>query len=384
VDTSYIEISRSALQNNIRFIRELIGKEVVFNSVIKGNAYGHGIEPFVKMALECGIENFSVYNIEEAVTWWEVSEGKGRLMILGGIIDEDQIAWAIEKGIEFYVFEMESLAKAIEVAQKKNKKAKIHLQIETGMYRTGFDEEKLYDVARLLLNHSEHLEFMGLCTHFAGAESVANYLRIRGQYQKYKRISYGMLSQFKLKPKYYHTACSAALIRYPKTRMDMVRSGILQYGFWPSKETFISWSQAEERMTDPLRRVLSWKSYVISIKSVPAGSFVGYGTSYLTNIDMKIAVVPVGYGYGYSRKLSNQGRVLINGKRVAVIGIVNMNMISVDVTGVESIAIGDEVVLIGSQGDLEISVASFAELSNQLNYEMLTRLPRDIKRKIID
>jgi len=183
-------------------------------------------------------------------------------------------------------------------------------------------------------------------------------------------------------PKQKHTACSAAVMTYPKTRMDMVRIGIMQYGYWPSVETLMSYLGKRNDKEDPLDRVISWKSRVMNLKTVKAGQFVGYGTTYLAVREMRIAIVPVGYAEGYSRSLSNQGRVLINGQRVGVIGIVNMNMLIADVTNVTNTKIGDEVVLIGRQGDLVISVASFSELSDQLNYELLTRLPADIPRII--
>ena len=162
----------------------------------------------------------------------------------------------------------------------------------------------------------------------------------------------------------------------------MVRIGIMQYGFWPSDETLINYLSKKEEKVDPLQRVISWKSKVMSTKEVNTGEFIGYGTTYLAHKKMKIATIPVGYAHGFSRSLSNQGRVLIKGKRVGVVGIVNMNLMTVDVTDIPEIQKGDEVVLIGKQGDLAISVASFSELSNQLNYELLTRLPYKIPRII--
>ena len=185
-------------------------------------------------------------------------------------------------------------------------------------------------------------------------------------------------------PKQIHTACSAAALRYPKSQMDMVRLGIVQYGFFPNKEIYIEYLTKKKITEDPLRRLISWKSKVMDVKTVKAGEFVGYGTSYLANSNLKIATIPVGYSHGFSRSLSNQGRVLIHGQRVSVIGIVNMNMITVDVTKIEHVKKGDEVVLIGKQGDLEISVSSFSEFSDQVNYELLTRLPQKIPRFIVD
>jgi alanine racemase len=187
-----------------------------------------------------------------------------------------------------------------------------------------------------------------------------------------------------LSPEQKHTACSAAALRYPKFQMDMVRLGIIQYGFFPNKEILIEYLTKKKETENPLKRLISWKSHVMDVKKVKTGEFVGYGTSYLANYDLKIAIIPVGYAHGFSRNLSNQGIVLINGQRVSVVGTVNMNMITVDVTQVNSVEKGDEVVLIGKQGDLEISVSSFSEFSEQVNYELLTRLPENLPRLVVD
>ncbi len=160
----------------------------------------------------------------------------------------------------------------------------------------------------------------------------------------------------------------------------MVRIGIMQYGFWPSQETFIQYIHNKTNKRDPLRRVLRWKSKTMDVKTVKQGEFIGYGNFFQAHKDMKIAIVPVGYYDGYSRSLSNQGKVLINNQRVSVIGMVNMNMIVCDVTKLQNVKIGDEVVMIGKQGKNQLSVASFSELSNLVNYELLTRLPHDINR----
>ncbi|MFW6227280.1 MAG: alanine racemase C-terminal domain-containing protein, partial [Bacteroidota bacterium] len=131
---------------------------------------------------------------------------------------------------------------------------------------------------------------------------------------------------------------------------------------------------------DPLKQVLSWKSEVMSVNRVEENQYVSYGHSYLTSRDSKIATIPVGYGYGFSRNLSNLGHVLINKKRVPVVGSVNMNMMVVDVTDLPDVKVGDEVVLIGQQGDMKITISSFSDMNNSMNYELLTRLPEGIPR----
>ena len=379
--TSSITISKSALKNNIQFLKEKICRNALLSIVVKGNAYGHGIEELVPLAQSFGVNRFSVFSAHEAYRVLTAKKGRIHLIILG-MIENNQLEWAIFNDIEIYIFEIDRLLAVSEVAKKLNKKAIIHIEVETGMNRTGFDQKDLSEVIRIIDFNKEYLQVEGLCTHYAGAESVSNYLRIQNQIEQFNSI-YKYFCEQGLKPNLRHTACSAAAINYPETLMDMVRIGILIYGFWPSKETFIQYLQHNSlRGDDPLKRVITWKSKILSTKQVKRGEFVGYGTSFMTSRDMVIAAVPVGYGYGYSRNLSNQGRVLVHGKRANVIGIVNMNMMIIDINDIPNVEKGDEVVLIGKQKNQSISVTAFGELSNQPNYELLTRLPKDLPRNI--
>jgi alanine racemase len=382
LNTSYIEISKSALKHNLQFLKNYIGNGVQISSVVKGNAYGHGIEVFVPLAENCGINHFSVFSADEALSVYKSSTQNSTIMIMG-LINNEQLEWTIENNIEFYVFELDRLEKALETAKRIGKTAKVHIEVETGMNRTGFAISELPAVLKLLKNNPVNLQFKGLCTHFAGAESIANYYRIHKQQKVFQKVL-KKVATAGLSPEQKHTACSAAALRYPKFQMDMVRLGIIQYGFFPNKEILIEYLTKKKETENPLKRLISWKSHVMDVKKVKTGEFVGYGTSYLANYDLKIAIIPVGYAHGFSRNLSNQGIVLINGQRVSVVGTVNMNMITVDVTQVNSVEKGDEVVLIGKQGDLEISVSSFSEFSEQVNYELLTRLPENLPRLVVD
>lgn len=382
--TSRIEISKSALEKNFLFLRQQMGADVLISTVVKGNAYGHSVESFVPLAEQCGARHFSVFDAGEA---YQVKQScqfpESKIMIMGMIDNDSQLEWVIENEVAFFVFDKERLQNAISIAQRMKKVAHIHIELETGMNRTGFRDFELPEVCALLKDHQECLSFEGLCTHFAGAESIANYVRVKNQRRHFKRV-YNWFIKQGLQPKRLHTACSAAAIRYPPTRLNMVRIGIMNYGFWPSRETFIEYSSRLKDKTDPLHRLISWKTQIMDIKSVETGEYIGYGTSYLANDPMKIAIVPVGYAHGFARSLSNKGRVLIHGKRVAVVGTVNMNAISVDITHIDGVERGDEVVIIGRQGDMELSVDSFGEYSFQVNYELLTRLPINIPRIVVE
>ncbi|WP_308445285.1 alanine racemase [Thermonema sp.] len=383
--TSYIEISRSAIANNMAFIRNMIGEQVQLSLVVKGNAYGHGIETYCPLAYEAGARHFSTFDAREA---WQVQQslpaGHQAVIMIMGMIEHHDLPWAVEEGIEFFVFEWGRLEAALAAAKKTGRAAKIHVEVETGMHRTGFEQEELKRVFRFIKAHAVYLHLRGVCTHLAGAESIANYKRITDQQKRFKKIKAWVESLGFSPSPAFHMASSAATIRYPRTRLDMVRVGIMQYGFFPTEEIWVHYLSKQKSYENPLQRVISWKSRVMDIKDVKTGEFIGYGNSFFTNKPTRIAIVPVGYGYGYSRSLSNRGKVLIGQTRLNVVGTVNMNMIAVDVTPLDKVQKGQEVVLIGKQGTQEITVASLGDYSRLLNYELLVRLPHSIPRRVVD
>lgn len=379
--TSYIELSESAIKNNIEFIQNFLGEGVTFSSVVKGNAYGHGIEHYCPIAHKYGVRHFSVFSADEALNVTQALSNHEFTVMIMGQIENKELSWAIENNVEFYVFEQDRLDEAIATAKKLGKKALIHVELETGMNRTGFAQKEFTATLKKIEANLKHIEVKGICTHFAGAENIANYKRIKDQFNRFNRYE-TKLKDFPWLVAKKHLASSAATIRYPNSQMDLVRIGILQFGFFPTQEIFVHYCTKHKTSDNPMQPILSWKSKVMDVKTVKAGEFVGYGTSYLTNQTTKIALVPVGYSFGYSRSLSNQGKVLINGSRFDVVGTVNMSMMAVDITMDSSIKKGDEVVLIGTQGNLELSVSSFSDFSQLINYELLTRLPQDIPRII--
>jgi len=385
--TSVIEISRSALRNNIRFLKEMIGPEARFCSVIKGNAYGHGIDDFVPIAERCGVRQFAVFSADEALRAERARRKDSDIMIMGAI-DNEELAWAIEHDISFYVFEMDRLEAALVAARAVGRPARIHFELETGLNRTGFCPDELERPAELIRANAGHFRLDGVCTHFAGAESEGNYLRIQRQLERF-HTQCDRLRDLGLEFGSRHTACSAAAFGYPETIMDMARVGIAQYGYWPSRETqmryFLSHRQQPgERIPDPLRRVIKWKSRVMNVQTVGEGEYVGYGSSHLTTKAGRFAAVPVGYLHGFSRAMSNLGHVLIRGRRATVAGVVNMNMALVDVTNIPGVQKGDQVVLIGKQRRAEITVGFFGDMTRDVTYEVLVRLPSEIPRVTVD
>ena len=387
IHPSHIELSKSAFEQNIHFLKDYIGDDTIFCSVIKGNAYGHGIEQFVPMAEECGIRHFGVFSSDEARKACKAKIKPESHVMIMGMIGNTELDWAISKDVSFYVFELDRLKAAIREAKELGKTARIHLHLETGMNRLGLENSKLKKAIELIKENEEHISVDGVCTHYAGAESVSNHVRVTKQISNFKEYCQ-QIEEAGIKPKLKHTACSASTLNYPDTTMDMVRIGISQYGFWPNRETYMNfvkkYDDVEKRHKDPLKRIMTWKSKVMSTKKVPAGEFIGYGNTYLTSRDQTIATVPIGYSHGFGRNLTNVGIVLVNGERAPVSGLVNMNMLTIDVTDIPETKKGDEVVIIGRQDDKEMTVASFSEMTNFLNYEVLVRIPPQIPRYLID
>lgn len=380
--SSKLYLSKSAYKHNINFIRKLVGDNTIISSVVKGNAYGHGIKEFVPLAESCGVNHFSVFSQDEAYKVKKYCRKSSTIMIMG-VLSLKKILWVIKNDVEFYIFNFQRLEAAVKLAKRINKKVKIHIEFETGMNRTGFSEEELPKLFDLLKEHRGHIIIRGLCTHFAGAESVSNYYRIKKQIKRFKKyvsifksneIEYGLL----------HAACSAAAVTLPKTRFDMVRIGVMQYGFWPTDETKMFYLVKRKKKLDPLMPILKWESEIMSIKKVYAGEYIGYADHYLAKEDMRVGTVPVGYAQGYGRILSNNSWVIINSELTEVIGVINMNLFQVDLTHLPNAKIGDAVTLIGREGDKEIRFSSFNNRKTSLNYEILTRIPEYIPRKIVD
>ncbi len=380
--SSRIELSQSSLTKNVNFLLKKVGEGVRISSVVKANAYGHGIKQFVKMAEKAGIDHFATASAFEAEEVLAAKAKSSDVMIMGILYDVD-IAWAILNEIEFYVFNYARLPLVLENAKKLGIKAKVHIEVETGANRTGLPQKEFSKTLTFLKKHSDHLVFKGLCTHFGGAESFSNMFKINSQHQRYKNFL-KECKQKNIMPEIRHIACSAAALAFKDTVYDMVRIGVAQYGFWPSPDIYYAHLQEIGKQSDgSLRRIFTWKTDVMDVRDVDVGEFIGYGTSYQATQDMKVAVMPLGYSNGYPKAQSNQGHVLIKGKKASIVGLINMNLFMVDVSHIEGVQVGDEVVLVGRQGNNTINISSFTEVTQLLNNEMLSRLPAAIPREIV-
>jgi alanine racemase len=245
--TSKIQIKYQALENNVKFIREMIGPHPIISAVIKGNAYGHGTEVIVPALEEIGVNHFSVYSSPEAIVACKIKKPDSTIMIMGYVYPQD-FDWILQNKIEFYISDVHTAEKALAAASVLNKQAIVHLDLETGMNRTGLSLKDLKKVCTLIKDNQKYFKIKGITSHFAGAESIANYTRITKQQAIFKkRLKY--LDDMGMPHEITHLASSAATINYPDTRMDLIRAGVMLYGYWPTRETFINY--VHRKMINP-------------------------------------------------------------------------------------------------------------------------------------
>jgi len=362
------EVNLINIENNIREIKEIVSPSTKIMAVVKADGYGHGAVEVSKAALRAGVEYLSVATLKEAMELREAGIGSPVLILSESIQDGTGKVIDLDISQTVYTYKLaESLSKE---AKKKNKKARIHVKIDTGMGRVGVSPK---DAVALIKKISalDNMIIEGIFTHFSKAENVEDDFT-RRQFKAFKEVlSHVETNGFKIPIK--HSANSAAALFYPETHLDMIRIGLSIYGLYP---------QGNPSRPINLKPALSFKTKVMYLKTVPAGTPLSYGGTYVTNKETTIATLPVGYADGLSRRLSNRGSVLIGGKRFPIVGNVCMDLTLVD-AGDAPIKLGDEVVLIGSQGSEEITADEIAELENTINYEVVCGIGKRVPRVYI-
>jgi len=378
-ESSRVEISKSALLHNLRTIKAIIGSDVDVLAVVKACAYGHGYEQVVEILRDEKIRFFGVHSIDEARF---LSTNKPDLPVLIlGYIPFAHLEEAVSNGWRITLFNADSIKTIAEISARTGNTASVHIKLETGTNRQGINESDLPAIAKSLNKHPG-IVVEGVSMHFANIEDTTDHSFARKQLDSFNRILQ-QLQSFGITPPIRHAASSAASLLFSDTHFDMIRFGISMYGLWPSKETYLSYLLKEKR-NSLLKPVLSWKSIVCQVKDVPSGEYIGYGCTYRTTTDSRIAIVPVGYYDGYDRKLSNIAHVLIHGRRAPVRGRVCMDMFMVDVTHIPEVKLEDEVVLIGKQGDEVLSADQLADWAGTINYEIVSRINPLLPRVIVD
>lgn len=360
---AWIEIDLAQFKRNITLIRQHVGNRL-FCLPVKANAYGHGLCAMGKAGEEAGVDYLGVSCLQEGVL---LRQAGIRIPILVlGAIHEEQVIDLIEYDLEFTIsskYKAELVAKHCEPMQKK---CRVHLEIDTGMQRTGVRSTTALSVLQYLEAHPS-FEVVGIYSHLATADRPDD-LEAHKQIASFQSL----LKQdfLQTRPLIRHLANSGGVLYFPQSHQDMVRPGILTYGYLP----------AEKPSTlEKVAPCFSLKAKVAYFKVVSAGEGVGYGHTYRTQKQTRIVTIPIGYGDGYRRSLSNRGSVLIRGRRYPIAGAICMDQFMVDI-GDQEAYVGDEVVLIGKQGNEEISLQDVASLCDTIPYEILClfneRIPR--------
>jgi alanine racemase len=376
---SWCELSRAALKNNVDSLASLSNGKLMAVSV-KANAYGHGLNEIVSQLKDNEkVDYLTVHSLEEAVSCREIGWQKS-IMVLGPV-PIDGIDAVLEYDLEPVIFNKSFLTDLGKKADKMARSLKTHLKLETGTHRQGIREDELPAFAEVYKKHRSLKKPYGASTHFANIEDTTNHEYAQLQLSNFRQMVKTMAT-LGIKPAIRHTASSAATILFKKTHFEMVRPGASVYGYWPSKETYLSY-RLKGGQNDLFQPVLSWKTRITQIKKLDPDSFVGYGCTYRTTSPTKLAVLPIGYYDGYSRSLSNQAYVLIHGKRAPVRGRVCMNLAMVDVTDIKQARLGDITVVIGRSGKETLTAENLANWANTINYEILARLSPHTPRLIV-
>lgn len=353
-----IEINLDAIANNVKNIKELIGEKKELMSVVKGNAYGHDVLEVISVVLNNGATRLAVARLEEGIFLRKA--GITVPILILGLTLKQQAELLVSYNITPTVCEFEMAEKLSESAVKMNKMAKIHLKVDTGMGRIGIlPHASLRFIKRI--RALKNVEIEGIFTHFSIADEKDKTYTEK-QFRKFMEVL-TVLEKEGISIPVKHVGNSATLLDLPHMWLDLVRPGISIYGLYPSTEV---------QKTIKLIPAHSFRTRIVFLKELSAGEYISYGRTYTTiKKRTKVASLPVGYADGYNRLLSNQGHVLVRGKRVTVIGRVCMDQTMIDVTDLPQVEVGDEVVLWGRQGQEEITVEEIAEKIGTINYEIV-------------
>lgn len=361
------DINLDAIAHNAEEIKQCLKPGVKLAAVIKADGYGHGAVPVAKTVYETA-DWFAVSNIEEAL---ELRAGGIEKPILTlGYTAPLQLPDAIRNQITLTLCDMESAEEISEAAVRIGMPAKVHIKVDTGMGRIGFPSEEFFTVQAAEAVKLPNLVATGIYTHFARADEPEKE-PTELQYKKFMAFIDSLEKQG-VTGLLRHAENSAAILGFPEYQLDMVRLGISLYGMYPSDDV-----TPEKFVLHPAMEI---KSHVAFLKTVPADTGIGYNATYVTKEPRRIATVPVGYGDGYPRALSNCGRVLVHGKSVPIVGRVCMDQMMIDVTEVPQVQRGDTVTLMGRDGKEEITAEEIGALSHSFHYEMVCNVGKRIPR----
>lgn len=365
---AWVEINRKKAIHNFLEVRRAVGPNVKICAVVKADSYGMGSVELSKMYLENGVDMFAVAVISEAFELREEIKNKDILVL--GYTPEEFYDDAINNDITLAIYDYELAEKLNEVAKTMNKKAKVHIKVETGMNRLGFlpteeNADKVQAIAKM-----EYISIEGAFSHHAKADEKD---KTTAHKQAGRFISFmKMLEERNVTIPVKHIANSATIIDMPEYYFDMVRPGIILSGFYPSDEVNMDEYKFEICVT--------LKARVANVKTIEAGEGVGYGHLFSANKTTVIGTIPLGYADGYSRLLSNKGYIVVKGIKCPILGKVCMDQFMVDLSEVENPRIGDEAIIYGDGTDGAMTAEDVANMRNTISYEVLTNLGKRLPK----
>ncbi|PLX26321.1 MAG: alanine racemase [Ignavibacteria bacterium] len=362
-----IEVDLDAMRANVRGIRDHVGDARIMGTV-KANAYGHGLIRTARELLHFGVDELGVAFLEEGIALRRAGI-TAPVLVLGGIIG-NQISHFLEYDLQITASSVYKLHQIDETAAAMGRKAAVHLKIDTGMGRIGIRHENASQLFAVALE-AQHIELRGVYSHFASSHD-ADHSFTRLQLQRFNDALEFFPTEglpFPIR----HIANSGAILQHPDSVLDMVRPGIMMYGVYPGPDV---------QHSIPLQPVLSMKTRVVYFKVVREGQSIGYDHTWTADADTRVVTLPVGYGDGYARRLSDRADVLIGGTRYPVAGRISMDQCMVNI-GSGSAYNGDEVTLIGRQGEEVITVEELADLCDTIPYEILTMINTRVPRKYL-
>ena len=365
LEKNYLEVNLFNIANNIERIKKCVGKDVIVAPVIKANAYGIGIAGLKNILDEENIKIVIVATIEEAIKLR--SEGYTQEIITLNELLPYEVKNVLKYNLAPGVSEIDVAYAFNEEAKKQNKVANIHVEVDTGMGRVGKKPSEMLDFCKEIRKLS-NLNIEGIYTHFSSADSDEEYTKM--QVTQFNNVL-DTLKKEGFTFKYIHASASSGILNVKNTRFNMVRPGIITYGYMPNKEI---------KNKIGLRPCAKLISHVVFVKEIEAGASIGYSRTYIAKEKRKIATIPLGYADGIRRLLSNRGRVYINGKYAPIVGNICMDNFMVDVTGL-SVKVGDEVAIWDNEN---ITVEEIADLCGTINYEILCGISDRVKRIYIE
>lgn len=361
------EIYLDNIVHNLNEVKRLIGSKVKIMGVVKANAYGHGACQVAKVLIENGVSYLGVATVDEALELRDCGI-RSPILILG-YTPLIQARDLIEYDITQTVFDVSYVRELEKMALNKGKKVKVHVKIDTGMGRIGYTDLEIALREIEEMANMEGIEVEGIFTHFSTSDEKDKTYSKR-QFDMFKKLL-EKLKERKIDIPLKHIANSGAILDLEYSYLDMVRPGIILYGSYPSKEV-------QKRAN--LKQTMSFKTKVVYVKEVSEGSYISYGRAFMTKRKSKIATLPVGYADGFNRLLSNNYHVLIKGRYAPVVGKICMDQCMIDVTDVDNVEVGDEVVIFGVQQHKKITADDIAKKLNTIPYEVYCGISRRVPR----